>query len=220
MKVLVFSSTKGFRHDSIEVGVQALKEIGTQNGFGADWTEDATQFTTETLAQYKVVVFLNTTGDVLNDTQQAAFEKFVQAGGGYVGIHSAADTEYGWEWYGRLVGGYFKSHPHIQPAKVLVDDRKHPATSHLPPVWLRTDEWYCYRAAPDKDLYRILMRLDTASYQGGTMGDWHPIAWCHEFDGGRAFYTGGGHTRESFAEPDFRKHLLGAIKWAAKAEKE
>jgi type 1 glutamine amidotransferase len=142
-------------------------------------------------------------------------EKFIQGGGGYVGIHAAADTEYEWDWYGKLVGAYFKSHPAIQEATVMVLDRKHISTKHLPSDWVRRDEWYDYRARPADDVH-ILCKLMTTSYTGHTMGLNHPIAWCHEYDGGRAFYTGGGHTKETFSEPDFMKHVLGGILWAAK----
>ena len=216
-KVLVFSKTAGFRHDSIETGTKALRELGAKYGFTVDATEDAEQFGRATLRPYKVVVFLNTTGDVLNSRQERAFESYIRSGGGYVGVHAAADTEYEWEWYGKLVGAYFVSHPAIQEALVKVVDRKHPATKHLPYDWLRRDEWYDYKSSPTTGV-RILAKLDSYSYEGHKMGEDHPIAWCHEFDGGRAFYTGGGHTKESYAEPDFRQHLGMAIRWAAGLE--
>lgn len=217
-RVLVFSKTAGFRHDSIEVGTETIKELGKTNGFQVEATEESATFTTENLDRYRVVVFLNTTGDVLNDDQQKAMEKWLGPERGYVGVHAAADTEYDWPWYGKLVGAYFMSHPAIQPADVQVIDRKHPATAHLPEIWKRTDEWYDYKAAPTKSV-RILAKLDTQSYQGHKMGDFHPTAWCHDFQGGRAFYTGGGHTKESYADPDFQKHLVGAIRWAAGQDK-
>ncbi|ARQ68555.1 glycosyl hydrolase [Streptomyces marincola] len=211
--VLVFSKTAGFRHDSIEDGVAALRALGAEHGFSVTATEDSAAFTPENLARYEVVSFLSTTGDVLNDAQQAAFEGWINDGGGYVGIHAAADTEYDWEWYSGLAGALFHSHPHIQPATIDVEDRAHDATAHLGDTWERTDEWYDYRTNP-RDSARVLASLDESSYTGGQMGD-HPIAWCKEYDGGRAFYTGGGHTSESFTEPDFVRHLLGGIRWAA-----
>ncbi|MBA2946559.1 ThuA domain-containing protein [Streptomyces himalayensis] len=212
-RVLVFSKTAGFRHDSIPDGIAALKELGQANGFTVDATEDAGAFTTAGLSRYDAVVFLSTTGDVLDATQQAAFESYIEHGGGYVGVHAAADTEYDWPFYGGVVGAYFQNHPAIQPAAVDVEDRAHPATSHLPAVWNRTDEWYNYRANPRQDVH-VLASLDESSYTGGTMNGDHPIAWCHEYGGGRAFYTGGGHTKESYADPAFRQHLLGGIQWA------
>lgn len=213
-RILIFSKTAGFRHGSIETGIAAIKKLGDQNDFLVDATEDSAIFTKTNLARYKAVVFLNTTGDILNDQQQEAFEKFIQAGGGYVGIHAASDTEYDWPWYGKLVGAYFKSHPAIQNATVNVTDRDHISTKHLPEKWQRRDEWYDYRNTP-RDNVRILARLDERSYKNGSMGDDHPIAWCHKYDGGRAWYTGGGHTNESYAEEMFLKHLLGGIQWAA-----
>ncbi|MFF3323610.1 ThuA domain-containing protein [Streptomyces sp. NPDC002889] len=213
-RVLVFSRTAGFRHDSIASGVAALKELGATSNITVDATEEAGQFTTSNLARYDAVVFLSTTGDVLNADQQKAFENYVATGGGYMGVHAAADTEYDWSFYGGLVGAYFQSHPHIQPATVRVEDHTHPATAHLDEAWERTDEWYNYRTNP-RSQARVLATLDETTYQGGTMKGDHPIAWCQTYEGGRAFYTGGGHTKESYAEPAFRQHLLGGLRYTA-----
>jgi type 1 glutamine amidotransferase len=212
-RVLVFSKTAGFRHDSIPEGVAAVRQLGESGGFTVDATEDAGAFTARNLRRYDAVVFLSTTGDVLAPAQQRAFESYIHRGGGYVGIHAAADTEYDWEFYGGLAGAYFQSHPAIQPADVHVEDRAHPATSGLPRTWERTDEWYNYRSNP-RNRAHVLASLDESSYTGGTMNGDHPIAWCQTYRGGRAFYTGGGHTKESYAEPAFRQHLLGGIRWA------
>ncbi|MGW2712860.1 ThuA domain-containing protein [Streptomyces sp. NPDC001356] len=212
-RVLVFSKTAGFRHDSIPEGVAAVRQLGASGGFTVDATEDAGAFTRSTLRRYDAVVFLSTTGDVLDSAQQAAFEDYVHHGGGYVGVHAAADTEYDWGFYGGLAGAYFQSHPAIQPATVRVEDRAHPATSGLARTWNRTDEWYNYRSNP-RDRAHVLASLDESSYTGGTMNGDHPIAWCQEYQGGRAFYTGGGHTKESYADPEFRRHLLGGIRYA------
>ncbi|PCG84457.1 glycosyl hydrolase [Streptomyces sp. WZ.A104] len=212
-RVLVFSKTAGFRHDSIPDGIAALKEIGKGASITVDSTESAAQFTTSNLARYDAVAFLSTTGDVLNAEQQKAFENYVATGGGYVGIHAAADTEYDWEFYGGLVGAYFDSHPQIQPATVRVEDHDHPATAHLDEEWERTDEWYNYRTNP-RDKARILATLDETTYTGGNMKGDHPISWCQAYQGGRSFYTGLGHTKESYAEPAFRSHVLGGLRYA------
>ena len=212
-KVLVFSKTAGFRHSSIPNGIQAIRDLGAANNFTVDATEDAAAFSGTNLAQYRAVVFLLTTGDVLNDGQQAAFESYVRGGGGYVGVHSASDTEYQWPFYGGLVGAYFHSHPAIQQATVRVEDRAHASTSHLGNDWVRTDEWYNFQANPRNDVH-VLARLDEGTYSGGNMGD-HPIAWCKTYQGGRSWYTAGGHTEQSYAEPSFRSHLLGGIRYAA-----
>jgi cytochrome c len=212
--VLVFSKTAGFRHDSIPTGVDRIRQLGAANRFRVEATEDATAFRANNLRQYEAVVFLSTTGDVLNAAQQRAFENYIQDGGGFVGIHAAADTEYDWPFYGRLVGAYFKSHPAIQQATIKVADRDHPSTSHLPERWVRTDEWYDYQTNPRGDVH-VLATLDETTYQGANFGPDHPIAWCHPFEGGRSWYTGGGHTRESFGEPAFQQHILGGIRWAA-----
>ncbi|MEU0101289.1 ThuA domain-containing protein [Streptomyces sp. NPDC006267] len=212
-RVLVFSKTAGFRHDSIPTGIAALKELGKDSNITVDSTESAAQFTTSNLARYDAVAFLSTTGDVLNAEQQKAFENYVATGGGYVGIHAAADTEYDWEFYGGLVGAYFDSHPHIQPATVRVEDHDHPATEHLDEEWERTDEWYNYGTNP-RDNAKVLATLDETTYTGGNMKGDHPISWCQTYQGGRSFYTGLGHTKESYAEPAFRSHVLGGLRYA------
>lgn len=213
-RIMVFSKTAGFRHDAIPAGIQALRELGSANSFTVDATEDAARFTTANLAQYKVVVFLNTTGDVLNATQQTAFEQYIAGGGGYVGVHAAADTEYGWAWYGDLVGAYFHSHPQIQQVTVRVDDRVHPSTAHLPAAWIRTDELYNYRTNPRSGA-KVLARLDESTYSGGNMGADHPIVWCKNVGNGRSWYSGLGHTQQSYTEANFRTMLLGGIRWVA-----
>ncbi|KAA9375992.1 MULTISPECIES: ThuA domain-containing protein [Microbispora] len=212
-KVLVFSKTAAFRHDSIPAGVQAIRDLGAANNFTVDATEDANAFTSGNLAQYKAVVFLSTTGDVLNATQQTAFQSYVDGGGGYVGVHSAADTEYDWPYYGQLVGAWFNNHPTIQQATVRTEDSTHPATAGLAAAWSRTDEWYNYRTNP-RSTTHVLQTLDETSYSGGNMGD-HPITWCHPQASGRSFYTGMGHSIQSYSEQGLRNLLLGGIRYAA-----
>lgn len=212
-RILVFSRTTGFRHDSIPTGIATIREIGKERGWTVDATEDATAFNDANLAKYDAVVFLSTTGDVLNPEQQGAMERFIRSGKGYAGVHSATDTEYEWPWYTKLVGAQFMSHPNIQEADVKIVDVANPSTAKLPRTWPRVDEWYNFKAlSPD---VRVLAKLDEKSYKGGANGGDHPIAWCHEFDGGRAWYTGLGHTQGSYSEMLFREHLAEGILWAA-----
>jgi len=211
-RVLVFSKTSGFRHSSIGAGKEAIQKLGAENGFETDTTENAEWFNEDSLANYSAVIFLNTTEDVLNYRQEAAFERYIQAGGGFVGIHAATDTEYDWMWYGKMVGGYFASHPHNQEAKLNVVDKSHPSTKHLPDTWIRTDEWYNFnKLNPD---VKVLITIDEKSYEGGTNGNSHPMAWYHEYDGGRAFYTELGHTEESYKDSLYLQHILGGIQYA------
>ncbi|SFT33150.1 Glucose/arabinose dehydrogenase, beta-propeller fold [Actinopolyspora lacussalsi subsp. righensis] len=214
--VLVFSKTAGYRHGSIPAGIEAVKQLGNEHHFGVTATEDASAFTYDNLKQYEAVVWLSTTGDVLNATQQAAFEKYINNGGGYAGVHAAADTEYDWSFYGDLVGAYFDSHPAVQEATVNVTDSEHPSTSHLPREWNRTDEWYNYSPNPREDVH-VLSTLDESTYDGGSMGEDHPISWCQPYQGGRSWYTGMGHTTESFSNQNFLDHLAGGIRTAAGA---
>jgi type 1 glutamine amidotransferase len=212
----VFTKTAGFRHDSIPAAIAAVQQLGAQNGFGVDQTEDAGVFTDANLARYRAVMFLLTTGDVLNDTQQAAFQRYIEAGGGFVGVHSAADTEHDWPWYGGLVGTYFLSHPAIQTAQIDVADPRDPSTAGLPAVWTRTDEWYNFTSNPRPSVH-VLMTVDERTYDpgDGAMGADHPISWWHAYDGGRSWYTALGHTDSTYSEPLFLSFLLGGIRYAA-----
>lgn len=209
--ILIFSKTTGFRHESIPTGVTTIKALLQRENIAVTHTEDANAFNSSELQKFDAVIFLSTTGDLFNDAQKVAFQQFIQSGKGYVGIHAASDTEHNWAWYGRLVGGYFASHPHIQEAQIEVKNRNHQSTKYLPSVWLHKDEWYDFKDV--KAGLHILMELNETSYQGGKMGKFHPIAWFQEFDGGRAFYTGLGHTHESFHSDNFKKHILGGIQY-------
>jgi type 1 glutamine amidotransferase len=208
-KILVFTKTTGFRHASIPAAVQAVTTLGARNGFTVDATEDAGKFTDANLGGYDAVVFLLTTGDVLDDSQQAAFQRYVHAGHGWVGVHSASDTEYDWPWYGGLVGAYFRDHPAVQPATLDVADPR----NGLPAKWMRTDEWYNFQSNPRPSVH-VLATIEESSYDGGGMGSDHPIAWWHDYDGGRAWYTAGGHTDEAWSEPLFLTHVLSGIEYA------
>ncbi|MEP7252310.1 MAG: ThuA domain-containing protein, partial [Ginsengibacter sp.] len=224
-KILVFSKTVGYHHESIADGNVAIAKLGSENNFDVDTTTDANMFQEDTLKKYAAVVFLSTTGDVLNNFQEAAFERYIQAGGGYMGIHAAADCEYDWGWYGRLVGAYFISHPgindtfpNIQPGVLHVVDANSKATQDLPKEWKRTDEFYSFKKI-SKDIH-VLINIDEKTYHGGVNGDNHPMAWYHDYDGGRAFYTNLGHTKESYTEPLYLKHILGGIEYAMGDNKE
>jgi type 1 glutamine amidotransferase len=212
-KVLIFSKTAGYHHESIAVGIPAIMKLGRENNFDVDTTTNSALFTAANLKQYAAVIFLSTTGDVLNNEQQAVFEKYIQEGHGFVGVHAATDTEYDWPWYGNLVGAYFKSHPSKQQeANLNVVDRGFPATNHLPATWRRLDEWYNFKwIASD---IQVLIKIDEKSYTGGENGDNHPMSWYHNYDGGRSFYTALGHTDVSYSDPLYLKHLLGGIRYA------
>lgn len=211
-KVLLFSKTAGFHHDCIAEGKVAIKAMLNENDIEVDTTSNPDFFNDDDLKAYASVLFFNTTGDVLNSNQEIAFERYVQSGGGFIGVHAASDTEYDWQWYGNLAGAYFVSHPKIQEAKFVVQDSSFSATSFLPKEWIRTDELYNLKMV-NEDI-NVILTVDENSYEGGTNGDYHPMAWYHEFDGGRAFYTALGHTKESYKEEEFMKHLLAGIQYA------
>lgn len=211
-RVLVFSKTGGYRHSMIGPGKLAIMAMGQENGFDVDTTEDSTVFTDANLKKYDAIVFLSTTGNVLDDAEQDAMQRFIESGKGFVGVHAATDTEYGWPWYGKLVGAYFVKHPAQQQATIHVVDSTDISTRHLPTTWSRFDEWYNFRDI-QPDLH-VLLTIDEHSYTGGSNGNFHPMAWRHSYDGGRAFYTELGHTEESWKDPLYLKHVLGGIKYA------
>lgn len=210
-RVLIFSKTTGYRHESIPTEVATLRRLADEAGMAADQSEDANDFTDKNLARYRVVVFASTTGDVLAPAQQRAFEEFVRRGGGFVGVHSASDTEYDWPWYGRLVGAYFQSHPagmqssHVQPER---DGRP------VGTAWPIRDELYNFRSNA-RGAVRVVATVDESEYEGGTMGADHPITWCHAIDDGRSWYTGLGHDDAVYAQPDFLAQLRRGLRYAA-----
>ncbi|MET9830238.1 ThuA domain-containing protein [Streptomyces sp. NPDC006385] len=210
-RLLVYTRTTAYRHASIPAGVEAVRTLGD---FAVDHTEDPHAFH-RPLDAYAAVVFLSTSGEVLTPAGRERFAAYVESGGGFVGVHAAACTEYDWPYYGELLGARFDRHPAYQPGKAVVEDRDHPATRHLPAVWDFVDEWYDFRTNP-RGAVRVLASADESSYDGGGMGEDHPLVWCREHGRGRVFYTALGHACESYADPDFRAHLLGGIDWAAK----
>lgn len=221
VRALLFTKTTSFRHDSIPDAVAMLTSLPAAEAIEVEATEDAAAFTDENLARFDVVIWANTTGDVLNDTQQSAMERFIRAGHGYVGVHSAADTEYGWPWYGRLIGAYFVSHPLLPiEVEVTTEDADHRSTEHLPATFLFTDEIYNFDRNPRLD-HQILLTVDEEGFifpntdGGPSMGDDHPIAWHKHFEGGRSWYTNLGHRKETWSDSTFRRHLLEGIRWAA-----
>ncbi len=211
-KVLVFTKTGGYHHASIPVGIKAIQDLGAKNGFEVDTTTDETKFNEDNLKKYASLIFLSSTGELLSGNQEIALERYMQAGGGFVGIHAAADAEYDWSWYTQMVGASFLSHPDQQVATLVINDKTHPSTDSLPATWSRKDEWYNFRNI-NKDI-KVLISIDEKSYNGGKNGDNHPMAWYHAFDGGRVFYTELGHTDESYADPLYLKHILGGIQYA------
>ena len=213
-RMLVFSKTKAFRHASIPAGQKALIKLGAENGITVDTTENSTVFTEDNLARYGAVIFLNTTGDVLDTEQQSAFERYIQGGGGYVGVHAATDTEYEWPWYNKLSGAYFLSHPgnpNVQEGEAYAVNKDHPSMFGFPDRWKIKDEFYDFKSF-NKDV-NVLVKIDEKTYRDGKMGDDHPMSWYHEFDGGKAFYTNFGHENATYENPVFLKHLLGGIQY-------
>lgn len=217
MKVLVYTYTTEYRHASIPSGIAAFRELGEQHGFTVTATENPALI--RDLDRFGTVIFLSTSGDVLDPAGREALLGYVEAGGGFLGVHSAACTEYGWPHYGDLLGARFAGHPDFQRAEIDVRSRSHPAMAHLPERWVRDDEWYDFRSAPRPEV-TILASVDERTYDGGGMGADHPVVWCREVGAGRSFYTALGHAAEAYADPDFRAHLLGALTWTSGSQPE
>jgi len=223
-KAVLFTKTVGWHHDSINAGVTAIQHLAQLHDFEVFWTEDASRWCNDQeLAKYQVVIFLLTTGDVLNDEQQAAFERYIRNGGGFVGIHSASDTEYEWPWFTKMVGHMFHIHPAVQTATLKVEERDFPGMDRFAKRFLFTDEWYEF-GPPTSNNLKFLLSIDEKTYKpaanwgfkkGEGMGDFHPIAWYQNYDGGRAFYTALGHLPATYSDPNFMHHVYGGIYWAA-----
>jgi len=211
-RILVFTKTAGYHHSSIAAGEAAIIKLGKQNHFLVDTTSDSTKIVESNLKRYAALVFLSTTGRMLNNYQQVDLQRYIQAGGGFVGIHAATDALYDWRWYGRMIGAYFDGHPEIQPAILNVVDKTNASVKMLPAEWKRADEWYNFRDI-SKDIH-VLLTIDEKSYKGGENGKFHPMAWYHNFEGGRVWYTELGHTEESYTEKLYLQHLLGGIRYA------
>jgi len=209
-EILLFYKTEGFWHRSIPTGISFMENLAEEQDFKITTTKDADDFLRKDLQKYKLIIFLNNTGDVFDQKQQKEFKKYIEKGGNFFGIHAAADTELDWPWFGELVGGFFDGHPKVQQANIKVNIPQHPTVNHLPKVWTRTDEWYNYKNLHPE--MQVLLYLDENSYEGGTNGKEHPIAWFRETGfGGVSIYTGGGHTIQSYLEPVFQEHLLQCI---------
>jgi type 1 glutamine amidotransferase len=226
-KALLVTTTRGWHHESLHSGVLALQQLGVKNFFDVVLWEDPNGFTDQYLSQFQVVVFLNTTGDIFDSTQQKVMERFIRSGKGYVGIHSASDTEYDWDWYTKLVGRMFKIHPVIQTAKMKVLDNSFPGLQGFADGKLWTDEWYEFGPEKISGLNYILS-VDESTYNpkaqwkdrsGEGMGTMHPISWYHNYDGGRSFYTALGHLPANFSDPVFLNHLYAGILWATTGKK-
>ena len=209
--ILVITETNGWVHDSIDEGMTLIKNIGERNNFNVYHSDDSSVIRDNNLKDIRTIIFLNTTMDILTDKEQNIMENFIQGGKGFVGVHAAADTEYDWQWYGKLVGAYFRSHPDVMNAKILTVD--HSMTDHLDSEWEIEDEWYNFNYTNNN--INILLNLDEKSYTGGEHPDYHPITWFHEYDGGRSFYTGLGHTKDVYQDDRFIKLLEKGILYAS-----
>ena len=221
LNVLVFSKTAGFRHQSISSGIKMMFDLAKEKSWEVTATENSSLFSLDFLMNFDVVVFMNPTQDVLTDKQQKAFETFMKTGKGFIGVHASADCEHDWEWYGKLNGAYFRTHPPAQEGKVIFENFDHPSMEVFKGMdsYTTVDEWYTFKANPRENV-NVLARLDESTVVKSKNDDWkmgdHPLIWWQEYDGIRSFYTVFGHTDEAFEDPNVRAHIAGAIDWAGK----
>ena len=223
-RALLVVQTAGWQHESTFNAIPALEKLAARHDFALDLKQRAMPVHDEMLKNYDVVIFVNTTGDIFTDEEQAAFERYLQSGKGWVGVHAAADTEYDWQWYKDMVGHMFKIHPHVQTAMVDVHDTSFPGLTGWPARRMWTDEFYEYLDGSKKPGFNYLVTVDESTYdwkakwgdnEARGHGDFHPISWYHNYDGGRAWYTNFGHVPAVFEDTAFLDHLYGGIFWAA-----
>lgn len=213
---LTLDGKKGYVHDNIPHSIAAIREMGVENGFAVDVSENPQDFTRENLRRYRALVFSNTNNQIFDsEEQQAALRDYVRSGGGVAGIHSVCGSMRNWPWFWALIGGSFVRHPKLQEFTVHVVDRRHPSTRFLGETWRVTDEFYFLRDMPQGLRWLLEGDLTTLNDpkkpEGATR---HPLAWYHEFEGGRCWYTSLGHRKEVYQDPTFRRHILGGILWA------
>ncbi|KAH0585062.1 hypothetical protein H2248_008325 [Termitomyces sp. 'cryptogamus'] len=227
-RVLIYSATAGFRHDSIPTAIAALKTNGSDINVEFDSTEDKTRFTVENLSQYDALLFLSTTGEILDDAGKAAFQAYLNLGGNFIGVHSSSDSLVNTTFYGREIGAYFDYHPALQNATVDVLDNTHPSTSMLPAEWHVRDEMYNFKSDPRTVGAVVLLAANESSYvdngiRNFNQGTPHPLAWCQlhgsgadinkQGVAGRSFYTSLGHLNETWQDELFLSHVLGGVSW-------
>ncbi|SFB58543.1 PKD domain-containing protein [Amycolatopsis marina] len=220
--VLVFSKVTNFYHDSIPAGIAAIEQLGATHGFEVEATDDAGAFTDENLDRFDVVVFNNTnstpqSGDLLDSDQRAALQRYIRDGGGWTGLHAASASERDWPWYEGLVGAIFDYHPAPQVGRVKVLDRAHPSTQDLPELWEQHEEWYNWKTNPTQKVHTLAQIKVRDGVDGLDEGVDHPYSWCQNYDGGRSWFTAGGHDAGKFSDELFLRHLRGGIEWAAGA---
>jgi uncharacterized protein len=209
--ILVFTKTAGFRHGSIPAGVAMMEQITEKLNWSMTHSEDAALFNPDTLKNYGIIVFLCTSGTILNEEEKLSLETFVESGGSFLGIHSASDTEYDWPWYGKMLGAWFSDHPHIQEARLYTSTTPHPSIMGLPSEWFHTDEYYNFRSF-EPDIQRVLF-VDGTTFTGGKHSDNHPMSWYKTIGKGKSFYCALGHTNESYEDSVFQLHIENALNW-------
>jgi len=222
---LTTDGKKGYVHDNIGTCVKAIEKLGSENGFKTVASDDPSVFTGASLKKYKAIIFANSNNSAFdNEEERKAFQDFIHKGGGFVGVHSATGSERNWPWFWNLIGGSFAWHAPLQKFSVQVVDTNHPATSFFRSKtsdW--EDEFYTVKEQP-RDV-RVLLAGNIKPLKGvgekaANLPDLVPLAWCHEFEGARSFYTALGHKKEYYSDPNYLKHLAGGIRWVLKMDAE
>ena len=227
VKVLVYTKNgKGYVHDNIPFAVQCIQQLGRQHGFAVDVSDKPEVFTEQNLRQYTLLVFPSTNNDVFDtDDQRLAFRRYIEAGGGFVGIHSVLGTERNWTWFKRMLGGTFAWHPKFQPLRLVALDAAHPSLEGLPPVWEKPDECYFSKElapGPTVIMAHDLTALDHSGTEGdkirlhsGTFKDLYPAVWHYRYDGGHTWCTALGHDKKDYSDPVFVRHIFQGIRFVA-----
>jgi type 1 glutamine amidotransferase len=220
-QVLLFTKNgKGYVHENIPASIAAIQKLGNDYKFKVDTTTNSALFTEDNLKKYDVLIFSNTNNDVFDTEQEkVAFMRYIQAGGGFMGIHSASGTERNWTWFKLMLGATFLRHPPFQPFTVHVLDPKHPAVKNLPVKWDTKDEFYLFREFNPaikvlifSDL-SVIKESNQKTVTPDVFGNRYPSVWCQEFDGGRTWYSALGHDRNDYSNPVYLAHIIEGLKW-------
>jgi type 1 glutamine amidotransferase len=212
IRVLMLTATAGYRHDSIPTARSTMADIASRQGYVVNATETLAEINASSLSATDVLMFALTTGELAFEaSQKDAIVRFVEGGGGFIGIHSAADTLYAWPDYGRIVGAYFRDHPWTRQGTVTVEDSMHAVTAGLGPSFSLVEEFYAFQTNP-RAASHVLLALDAASV--GAQGD-YPLSWTQTIGRGRSYYNALGHFDSTWADPRFQNQLSAAVRWAA-----
>ena len=225
VKVLVYTRNgKGYVHDNIESSVKAIQKLAAEKGFSVVAGDDPSVFTEDNLKQYSFLLFPNTNNDVFEtDDQRLAFRRYIESGGGFVGLHSVLGTERNWTWFKMMLGGSFAWHPKFQPLTLKIIDPAHPTAKGVPANWTKGDECYFM-----KEMYpgiKVVLAHDLSHLSKdeeekiqknvGSFARYYPASWHQQFDGGTIWITTLGHDKKDYEDKTYLNHIFQGMEFVA-----